>query len=87
MAGEIAQVAAIAISTGMRVDELVRIPLAFPTYIGNLAYAAADASRQLELRDGWQESGIDGTLSGYLLDGRSATPHLIDGNLSANGRA
>jgi pyruvate/2-oxoglutarate dehydrogenase complex dihydrolipoamide dehydrogenase (E3) component len=85
MAGEIAQVAAIAISTAMRVDDLIRVPLAFPTYIGNLAYAAADAARQLDLQVGWQESGIDGSLSGYLLDDRSATPHLIDGNLSANG--
>ncbi len=87
MAGEIAQVAAIAISTGMPVDELVRVPFAFPPYIGNLAYAAADASRQLELRDGWKENGIDGSLAGYLLGGQSATPHLIDGKLSANGWA
>jgi pyruvate/2-oxoglutarate dehydrogenase complex dihydrolipoamide dehydrogenase (E3) component len=87
MAGEIAQVVALAISTGMRVDELVRIPFAFPTYIGNLTYAAADASRQLELRVDGQESGIDGSLAGYLLAGRSATPHLIVGNLSTNGWA
>ena len=38
---EIAQVAAIAISAGMRMDDLARVPLAFPTYTGNLAYAAA----------------------------------------------
>ena len=49
---EIAQVAAIAISAGMRVDELARVPLAFPTYTGNLAYAAASATRELDLRVG-----------------------------------
>jgi pyruvate/2-oxoglutarate dehydrogenase complex dihydrolipoamide dehydrogenase (E3) component len=51
---ELAQVAAIAISAGMRVDELARVPLAFPTYTGNLAYAAAAAARQLDLDVGWQ---------------------------------
>jgi pyruvate/2-oxoglutarate dehydrogenase complex dihydrolipoamide dehydrogenase (E3) component len=49
LAGEIAQVAAIAISARMRVDELAHVPLAFPTYTGNIAYAAAQAARQLEL--------------------------------------
>jgi pyruvate/2-oxoglutarate dehydrogenase complex dihydrolipoamide dehydrogenase (E3) component len=50
---EIAQVAAIAISAEMRVDDLARVPLAFPTYTGNLAYAAAAAGRQLDLQVGW----------------------------------
>ena len=59
---EIAQVAAIAISAGMRVDDLARIPLAFPTYTGNLAYAAADVARQLDLGVGWQANKIDGVL-------------------------
>ena len=53
---EIVQVAAIAISAGMRVDDLARVPLAFPTYTGNLAYAAADAARQLDLHVSWQSS-------------------------------
>ena len=57
---EIAQVAAIAISGGMRVDDLARVPLAFPTYTGNLAYAAADAARQLDLQPGWQASKVEG---------------------------
>jgi pyruvate/2-oxoglutarate dehydrogenase complex dihydrolipoamide dehydrogenase (E3) component len=56
---EIAQVAAIAVSADMRVDELARIPLAFPTYTGNLAYAAADAARQLDLDVGWQAHKIE----------------------------
>jgi dihydrolipoamide dehydrogenase len=71
MAGELVQAAAIAISAGMRVDELVRVPLAFPTYVGNLAYAAADAARQLELHGGWQQSGLRTGLSSDL--------HLSDG--------
>jgi dihydrolipoamide dehydrogenase len=57
---ELAQVAAIAISTGMRVVDLVRIPLAFPTYTGNLAYAAAGAARQLDVEVGWQAHGMEG---------------------------
>ena len=55
---EIAQVAAIAISAGMQVNDLSRVPLAFPTYTGNLAYAAAAAARELNLDAGWQASGI-----------------------------
>ena len=57
---EIAQVAAIAISAGMQVDALARVPLAFPTYTGNLAYAAAAAARQLDLDVGWEASEIQG---------------------------
>jgi len=57
---ELAQVAAIAISSGMRVVDLVRIPLAFPTYTGNLAYAAADAAGQLDIDVGWQAHRIEG---------------------------
>ena len=45
---DIAQTAAIAIAAGMRVDELARIPLSFPTYTGILGRAAAMASRQLD---------------------------------------
>jgi pyruvate/2-oxoglutarate dehydrogenase complex dihydrolipoamide dehydrogenase (E3) component len=56
---EIVQVAAIAISAGMRVDELARVPLAFPTYTGNLAYAAAEAARALELDVSWQANSIE----------------------------
>ena len=56
---EIAQVAAIAISSGMRADQLAQVPLAFPTYVGNLAYAAAAAARELELNVGWQVNRMD----------------------------
>ena len=56
---EIVQVAAIAISNGMRADQLAQVPLAFPTYVGNLAYAAAAAARELELNVGWQANRMD----------------------------
>ena len=55
---EIAQVAAIAISARIRVDELARVPLAFPTYTGNLAYVAAAAARELELNVEWHANEI-----------------------------
>ena len=51
---EIAQVAALAIAAGMRVDELARIPLSFPTYAGILARVAAGAARQLNPKAVWQ---------------------------------
>ena len=46
---EIVQTAAIAMAGGMRVDELARIPLSFPTYTGMLGRAAAIASRRLNV--------------------------------------
>lgn len=56
---EIAQAAALAISAGMHVDALARLPLAFPSYTGNLAYAAAGAARELDLNVGWEASNIE----------------------------
>jgi dihydrolipoamide dehydrogenase len=49
---EISQVAAIAMATGMRVDELAHVPLSFPTYAGILGRVAAMATRQLNLGGG-----------------------------------
>ncbi len=46
---DIVQTAAIAISAAIRVDELARIPLSFPTYTGILGRAAAMAARQVNL--------------------------------------
>lgn len=46
---DLVQTAAIAIAAGMRVDELARVPLSFPTYTGVLGRAAAIASRQLQV--------------------------------------
>jgi dihydrolipoamide dehydrogenase len=51
---EITQVAAIAITAGMRVDELAHVPLSFPTYAGVLGRVAASVTRQLNLPDYWQ---------------------------------
>jgi dihydrolipoamide dehydrogenase len=51
---EITQVAAVAITAGMRVDELAHIPLSFPTYAGILVRVAASVTRQLNLPDRWQ---------------------------------
>jgi pyruvate/2-oxoglutarate dehydrogenase complex dihydrolipoamide dehydrogenase (E3) component len=50
---QITQLAAIAVAAGMRVDDLARIPLSFPTYAGILARAAASAARELNLEVGW----------------------------------
>ena len=49
---EMAQVAAIAMAAGLRMDQLRHVPLAFPTYTGSLAYAAAAAARQLDVKGG-----------------------------------
>jgi dihydrolipoamide dehydrogenase len=50
---EITQVAAIAMAAGMRVDDLARVPLSFPTYTGILGRVAASAARQLNLTVSW----------------------------------
>jgi dihydrolipoamide dehydrogenase len=52
---DIAQVAAIAIAAGMRVDELAQIPLAYPTHAAVLVRAAVGAADQLNLKVGWRE--------------------------------
>jgi len=57
---EIAQVAAITIAANMRVDELARIPLSFPTYAGTLTRLAASAARKLNLEVGWQANQSEG---------------------------
>ena len=46
---EIVQVVAIAMAAGMRVDDLARIPLSFPTYAGMLGRAAYRAANQLNV--------------------------------------
>src|SRR5499427_6381086 len=57
---DIAEVAAIAIAAGMRVDDLAQIPLAYPTYGAILARAAVMAAGQLGLSVGWQANQLDG---------------------------
>ena len=58
---DIAQVAAIAMAAGMRVDDLARVPLSYPTYAGILARVAASAARQLGLEVSWQAHQVEST--------------------------
>lgn len=51
---DIVEVAAIALAAGMRVDELARIPLSYPTYAGILHRVAVKAAHELGLEVGWQ---------------------------------
>ena len=44
----------VAITAGMRVDELALVPLSFPTYAGILGRVAASVTRQLNRQDFWQ---------------------------------
>jgi dihydrolipoamide dehydrogenase len=44
---------------GMRVDDLARVPLSFPTYAGILVNAAASAADQLNLEIGWQAHQVE----------------------------
>ena len=50
---DIVQVVALAMAAGMRVDDLARLPLSFPTYAGILARAAIRAAQQLDLIPRW----------------------------------
>jgi dihydrolipoamide dehydrogenase len=59
---DITQVAAMAMATGMRVDELARVPLAFPTYGGVLGRAAASAARTLHLKGSWPANRAEDVL-------------------------
>jgi len=59
---DIAEVAAITIAAGMRVDEVARIPFAYPTYAGAVARAAVSAAHQLDLKVGWQAHQAESAL-------------------------
>jgi dihydrolipoamide dehydrogenase len=59
---EITQVAAIAMTAGMRVDELARVPLSFPTYAGILGRVAASAARQLNREPNCDQHEAEDTL-------------------------
>lgn len=56
---DIIQVAAVAIAAGMRVDDLARVPLSFPTYAGALGRVAAKVTRELNLTLDWQGGRVD----------------------------
>ncbi|UJR82916.1 dihydrolipoyl dehydrogenase family protein [Sandaracinus amylolyticus] len=51
---DIVQLAAIAISAGMTVDDLARLPFSFPTYAGILGRAALTAARTLRRDFAWR---------------------------------
>ena len=53
---EITQVAAVAVTAAMPVEQFARIPLSFPTYTNVLGRAALDAARQLGVSDFWDAS-------------------------------
>jgi len=55
---ELAQLAAVAVASGMTVRQLALVPFSFPTYANALGRAAVRAARQLEPRPGWAEEGI-----------------------------
>jgi pyruvate/2-oxoglutarate dehydrogenase complex dihydrolipoamide dehydrogenase (E3) component len=56
---DITQIAAVAMAAGMRVDDLARVPLSFPTYAGALGRVAAKITRELNLTLDWQGSRGD----------------------------
>jgi dihydrolipoamide dehydrogenase len=58
---EIVQVTAVAMAGKMRVDDLARIPLSFPTYAGVLGRVAANITRQLNMELVWQNMGLEGS--------------------------
>src|SRR3954447_1372132 len=47
---ELAQLAAVAVASGMKVEQLALVPFSFPTYANALGRAAIRAARQLESR-------------------------------------
>lgn len=51
---DITQLAAVAMAAGMRVDDLARVPLSFPTYAGALGRVAAKLTRDLNMTLEWQ---------------------------------
>ena len=50
---DVIQIVAVAITGGMSVDELARIPFSFPTYAGVIGRAAYRAARELGHDVGW----------------------------------
>jgi pyruvate/2-oxoglutarate dehydrogenase complex dihydrolipoamide dehydrogenase (E3) component len=56
---EIAQVVAIAIAGRLRVDNMARIPLSFPTYAGILVRAAYRAAQQIYAEFRGQDATVE----------------------------
>jgi dihydrolipoamide dehydrogenase len=57
---DIVQLAAVAMAAGMRIDNLARLALAFPTYAGLLGRAAASATYQLNHVSAWRSEPLAG---------------------------
>jgi pyruvate/2-oxoglutarate dehydrogenase complex dihydrolipoamide dehydrogenase (E3) component len=57
-AGELAQLAAVAMAGQMKVEQLALVPFTFPTYANALGRAAIRAARQLGAPDSWPEDGF-----------------------------
>ena len=55
---ELAQLAAPAVASGMKVEQLALVPFSFPTYANALGRAAVRAARQLDSRSAWAEEGM-----------------------------
>ncbi|MFN0016961.1 MAG: dihydrolipoyl dehydrogenase family protein [Pirellulaceae bacterium] len=53
---DIIQVATVAMTAGMRIDDLANVPLSFPTYAGILGRVAALVTRQLNRQNSWHAS-------------------------------
>jgi pyruvate/2-oxoglutarate dehydrogenase complex dihydrolipoamide dehydrogenase (E3) component len=61
---DIVEVTAIAAAAGMRVDDLARVALSFPTYAGILVRVAVKAAQQMNLDVGWRAYHTDGESPG-----------------------
>ena len=57
-AGELAQLAAVAMASGIRVEQLALVPFSFPTYANAIGRAAVRAARTLEAPTRWTEDGL-----------------------------
>ncbi len=55
---ELAQLAAIAVASGMKVEQLALVPFSFPTYANALGRAAVRAARQLDSRSSSADEGM-----------------------------
>ena len=52
---ELAQLAALAVASGTKVEQLALVPFSFPTYANALGRAAVRAARQLDSRSSWAD--------------------------------
>jgi dihydrolipoamide dehydrogenase len=80
---DIAEVAALAMAGGMQVDDVARVPLAYPTYAGVLGRAAASAARKLDLKVDWRATH-DGMVEIATRGGASGAARTVDEGRSSN---